>query len=65
MSAISEPSAPKWRITICSPDNTKFIWGSDVETWREIKELATEARSQNLSNKIWIADPYGAVSEWV
>ena len=53
-----------WRVTVTDAANERIIHHQTCEDWKECQCIATEARSQNLSWKIWINPPIGRIRSW-
>jgi hypothetical protein len=54
----------RWQITVMTRDGKQILFADQAEDLKEVQALATEARSQCLSAKIWIRKPTGEVYSW-
>lgn len=48
---------PKWRLTVATADGEVIFHTDQCQDFKEVQALATEARSQSLSYRIYWARP--------
>jgi hypothetical protein len=57
-------AAPRWHVTVIAKDASAIISHTLCDDEKECQAAATIARSENLSHRIVIRSPLGAVYDW-
>jgi hypothetical protein len=60
-----EPGRGKlWFVTVTSKDGSELISHATAEDLKEVQAIATIARGESLSTRIWIRPPIGKLYSW-